>query len=92
MGTSIAKFSDDYGRRKVFLLGAILGSLGLLAGPFSPNFWVFIVTRCVCALGQSLLGTAGFAVAVNSFPPDRRAKQVSLAQGGGTWLPAGASL
>jgi len=50
-----ARFSERVGRSRSFLVGALLGSLGLAMTAFASSLLALIVWRCVTALGYGLV-------------------------------------
>lgn len=46
---------DRYGRKKVNLYGIICISLIMFAMPYSPNYLVYVILRCVYATGKTQL-------------------------------------
>lgn len=56
------KFSDHYGRKKIFLSGLILVSISSLFAPLSPNLMFLIGMRTIQAIGTSALFPAGIGI------------------------------
>jgi MFS family permease len=50
-----ARFSERVGRSRSFLVGALLGALGLAMTAFASSLLALIVWRCVTALGYGLV-------------------------------------
>jgi MFS family permease len=50
-----ARFSERVGRSRSFLVGALLGALGLALTAFASSLLALIVWRCVTALGYGLV-------------------------------------
>jgi EmrB/QacA subfamily drug resistance transporter len=82
--------SDIFGRRRVFLLGLALFTLGSLACGLAPSGGSLIAARAVQGLGAALLSPAALAILLASFaegPARNRALAAWAAvAGGGTAL------
>jgi len=74
----MAKLSDRYGRRSIYLLDIALFALGSLVVAFSPNFQVLLAGRAVQALGAGGILPVASAVIGDSFPPERRGPALGL--------------
>ena len=68
----MAKLSDRYGRRSIYLLDIALFALGSLVVAYSPNFQVLLLGRAVQALGAGGILPVASAVIGDTFPPERR--------------------
>ena len=66
------RLGDAYGRRRIFLLGALLfGGASAIAG-FAPDFSLLIVARIVQGAGGALMLPATVAIVSASVPPEDR--------------------
>lgn len=74
----MAKLSDRYGRRAIYLLDIALFALGSLVVALSPSFWVLLVGRAVQALGAGGVLPVASAVIGDTFPPERRGPALGL--------------
>ncbi|HYF46658.1 MAG TPA: MFS transporter [Acidimicrobiales bacterium] len=77
------RLADLYGRKRLFLLGALVfGAFGVVAGA-APNPGVLIAARALQACGGALMTPAAMALVLREFPEDRRAMAI------GTWGAVG---
>lgn len=59
---------DDYGRRRVFLLGAVLVVLTTLLGVAARSPWLFVLARIGQGLGAAALIACGLGLIGHAFP------------------------
>ena len=69
----MAKLSDRYGRRAIYLADVALFALGSLIVALAPSFAVLLGGRAVQALGAGGIFPVASAVIGDVFPPERRA-------------------
>jgi MFS family permease len=72
------RLADLVGRRRIFLQGLALFTLGSLLCGASPSPALLIASRVLQAAGAALLTPASLALILNAFPVERRAIAVSL--------------
>ncbi|HEY3682131.1 MAG TPA: MFS transporter [Streptosporangiaceae bacterium] len=60
--------ADDYGRRRVFLIGTGLFAASLAAGVAAPSTALFVVLRVLQGLGAAAMLTASTGLIVNAHP------------------------
>ena len=92
-GVAIAGFlllggraADMFGRRRVFLLGLVIFTLGSLLGGFSQSPAMLIVTRAMQGFGAALFSPAAFSLLLALFP-DEKSRNRAL----GAWTAVAAS-
>jgi NTE family protein len=73
-----AGIADSFGRRRVFVSGLALFTVGSLLCAIAPSADALIAFRVVQALGAALLVPSALALVLNAFPPERRAHAVAL--------------
>ncbi len=78
------RLADRFGRRLLFLLGAILYGLGAGLCGISPNPELLIAARIMQGLGAAMLIPTSLALVLVASPPDRRAGAVNQ------WIAGGA--
>ncbi|HBI15070.1 MAG TPA: MFS transporter [Desulfobulbaceae bacterium] len=66
------KFADIYGRKKVFLSGIVVYTLGSFFAILVPNIWWFLAMRAVQGLGAALFITTSMAIITSVLPPEKR--------------------
>jgi len=73
-----ARIADLLGRRRVFIFGLELFTLGSLLCAIAPSVEALIAFRVVQALGAAFLVPSALALVLNAFPPAHRAHGVAL--------------
>lgn len=58
----MGKFSDLFGRRRIFLTGLVVSFIASLLAPLSPNFAWLIVFRIMQSIGTSMMVAVGMAI------------------------------
>ncbi|MCB5181312.1 DHA2 family efflux MFS transporter permease subunit [Streptomyces sp. SMC 277] len=74
---------DRYGRRRIFVLGAVWFAVGSLLCGLAPNAGVLIAARAVQGVGGALLTPGSLALIQGSLHADDRARAVGLWSGFG---------
>ncbi|MFG3024641.1 MFS transporter [Streptomyces sp. NPDC048254] len=74
---------DQYGRRKIFVLGVVWFAVASLLCGLAPDDIVLIAARALQGIGGALLTPGSLALIQASFHPDDRAKAVGLWSGFG---------
>jgi len=81
---------DQYGRRKVFVIGVIWFAAASLLCGLAPNVGVLVAARALQGIGGALLTPGSLALIQASFHPDDRGRAVGLWSGfGGIGAAAG---
>ncbi|MFF3497988.1 MFS transporter [Streptomyces sp. NPDC003247] len=71
--------ADRIGRRKVFLAGLVVFSLGSLLCSLAPNLELLIAARAVQAVGGSMLNPVAMSIITNTFTdPRARARAIGV--------------
>ncbi|MGQ9491771.1 MAG: MFS transporter [Anaerolineae bacterium] len=79
IGTPLmAKLSDNYGRRTLYVLDVALFGLGSLIVALSPNFTVVLLGRGLQGLGAGGIFPVASAVIGDTFPPEKRGGALGL--------------
>jgi EmrB/QacA subfamily drug resistance transporter len=93
-----ARAGDLLGRRRTFLLGIAVFSLGSLAGGFAVTGWMLLAARAVQGVGAALAAPSSLALLTTAFPDGRaRMRAIGLfttvsAAGGAIGLVSGGLL
>ncbi len=74
----IGRFADIYGRRKVFVAGIIVFTVGSFLAVFVPNIGFFIISRVIQGLGAAMFLTTGMAILTLVFPAARRGRAIGM--------------
>ena len=69
---------DAIGRRRVYMAGFFLFTVGMGAMALSQNMPQAIGARVIQAVGQSMVVSNGFAISMAAFPPRDRGKIIGL--------------
>lgn len=72
------RIADRSGRRRVFLLGLVVFTVGSLLCGVAPSAWLLIAGRVVQAVGAALLMPASLALLLTATPPPARAQAVAM--------------
>jgi len=79
IGTPLmAKLSDIFGRRSIYLLDVSMFALGSLVVALSPTFAVLLVGRALQGLGAGGIFPVASAVIGDTFPPEKRGSALGL--------------
>ena len=68
----IGKISDNYGRRKPYLLFSSLMIISSLFASFTQNFRIFLITRFFFGFNLMSLGNIGFSYLAEICPKAKR--------------------
>jgi EmrB/QacA subfamily drug resistance transporter len=82
------RLGDQFGRRRIFLIGTVTFAVGATVGGVAPAFIVLVVARVVQGLGGALMLPATVAIVSHTFPAEERGK--ALGTMGGVAAIAGA--
>src|SRR6476469_8156274 len=69
---TMGRFADQFGRKRLFMLGMVLFSVGSLLCAVSPNIGFLIASRAIQAVGAAALNPVSLAIITVIFPPQRR--------------------
>jgi EmrB/QacA subfamily drug resistance transporter len=78
----IGKLADIHGRKKTYVTGIAVFSLGSLFAAFSPNIETLIALRAVQGLGGAMITTTGMAIITSVFPPTERGRAMGIVVAG----------
>ncbi|TDI77521.1 MAG: MFS transporter, partial [Bacteroidetes bacterium] len=83
MGTTVpllplSRISDVFGRKRLYLLGALIVPVGLALSTFSQDLTQLIVARVVTAVGSSMILANDNALLTQAFPASERGKAQGL--------------
>lgn len=77
------RLADQFGRKRVFLVGIVLFALSSAAAGLAPGIELLIVARVFQAAGGALLTPASLALVLPAFPIERRSTAVSATAAAG---------
>lgn len=72
------KFADIYGRKKIFITGVVIYSVGSFMAVFVPDIKWFLATRVIQGLGAAMFITTGMAILTSVYPPSTRGKVLGI--------------
>lgn len=79
IGTPImAKLSDIYGRRWIYVLDVAIFALGSLVTALSPNITILLIGRAIQGFGAGGIFPVASAVIGDTFPPEKRGGALGL--------------
>lgn len=85
-----AAIGDQWGRKRVALIGTALFALGSVVAGTAPSVAILIVGRCIQALGAALSGPSSLALVLEAFPFEKRGIAIGVfTTGGGLAAAAG---
>lgn len=74
----MGRLADQFGRRRLFVIGLSLFTVGSALCAIAPSIGALIGFRVLQGAGAGVLAPLGFAIAVLVFPPERRGFGLSL--------------
>lgn len=79
LGTPImAKLSDRFGRRNIYVIDVLLFTIGSIIVAISPSFTVVLIGRGIQGFGAGGIFPVASAVIGDTFPPDKRGGALGL--------------
>jgi EmrB/QacA subfamily drug resistance transporter len=75
---SIGRLADMIGKKKIFLAGLAIFTLGSVLCGLAPTIYWLIVFRVVQAIGAAMVMALGTAIVTEAFPPAERGKALGI--------------
>jgi EmrB/QacA subfamily drug resistance transporter len=75
---TIGRLSDRFGRRKAYVAGFVLFSLGSLVAATAPSFAILLVGRMIQAVGGGVLMAGSLALIAEHLPRNRTGRSVAI--------------
>jgi EmrB/QacA subfamily drug resistance transporter len=72
------RLADNYGRKKIFILGISIYSLFSLLLPFSTSGGILIFLRVCQGIGAAMIFCTGVAILISATPPSSRGKVLGI--------------
>lgn len=69
---------DRFGRRRLFLLGAVLAVVSSAAYALSRGFWPFLLARLAWGTAWALINVGGLTMILDTAPPTARGRAMGL--------------
>ena len=73
-----SKLADIYGKRRFFLLGMGIFSIGSLYGGFASSMIHLIAARVIQGLGAGIITPVALAMITDMFPPEKRGSMIGI--------------
>lgn len=74
----LGRFSDIYGRKKIFLAGYIVFFAGSLLSAFVPTSSLFLLSRVIQGIGASAVAATAVAILTAAFPKHLRGRVLGI--------------
>jgi EmrB/QacA subfamily drug resistance transporter len=78
LSVPFGRLADIYGRKKLFIAGFSIYSLGSLLSGLAPNQEMLIAFRIIQGIGGSMYSGSGLAIVTSVFPPGERGKAFGI--------------
>ena len=75
---SIGRWADMVGKKRIYIGGFIIFTLGSLACGVSTNVIMLIAFRVIQAIGAAMMVALGMAIVTENFPPSERGKALGI--------------
>lgn len=72
------RLADLLGRKRVYLTGFLIFTLGSALCGFSNNVWILVGMRIIQAIGAAMIMANGPAIITSTFPPQERGRALGL--------------
>ncbi|MDP6455718.1 MAG: DHA2 family efflux MFS transporter permease subunit [SAR202 cluster bacterium] len=74
----MGRLSDLIGRKRVYLIGFVIFTVGALLAGISPSLEAVIASRIFQGAGAAMIQANGMAIAMETFPPSERGKVIGM--------------
>ena len=74
----LGRLADIYGRKKIFLYGAIIFTAASLLCAWSPTQTFLIVVRVIQGIGGAMIFSTGTAMLISAYPVEERGKILGI--------------
>ncbi len=74
----LGRLADIYGRKKIFLSGAVIFTLASFLCAWSPTASFLIFIRVVQGIGGAMIFSTGTAMLISAYPPEERGKILGI--------------
>ena len=71
-------FGDRYGRKRFFLIGMAVFTIGSIACALSPSDAALIASRAIQGAGGAIMSALTLSILTTTFPPERRAAAIGI--------------
>jgi len=91
VGVFIARLADNWNRTKLVAIGVLLWGLATASCGLAGSFATLFVARIFVGIGEATLSPAAYSMISDYFPPDKRARAMSVYTSG-IYFGVGAAL
>ena len=91
MGVFIARLADNWNRTKLVAIGVLLWGLATAACGLAGSFATLFIARIFVGIGEASLSPAAYSMISDYFPPEKRARAMSVYTSG-IYFGVGAAL
>ena len=74
----LGRLADIYGRKRIFLYGAIIFTISSSLCTWSPNQTFLIIVRALQGVGGAMISATGTALLISAYPPQERGKILGI--------------
>jgi EmrB/QacA subfamily drug resistance transporter len=74
----LGRLADIYGRKRIFLYGAIIFTVASFICGFSPTATFLILLRVIQGIGGAMIFSTGTAMLISAYPPRERGKILGI--------------
>lgn len=78
IGVFLGRVADRRNRRNLILLGVVVWILATAAGGYVTSFFMLFLARVFVGVGEASLSPAAYSMLADYFPPQRRARAMSV--------------
>jgi EmrB/QacA subfamily drug resistance transporter len=75
---TFGRLSDRIGRRRIWIVGLIVFTIGSAASGLAPTLWLLVLARVLQGVGASMLMAVSPAMLVSAFPANERGRALGL--------------
>ena len=75
---TMGRFADQFGRKRMFMIGMVLFSVGSLACALAPSIGWLIAARAFQGIGAATLNPISLAIITAVFPPQKRGAAIGI--------------
>ncbi len=76
------RLSDIFGRRRLFIIGLTVSTLGSFLGGFANSVSILLLSRVLQGIGSGITFNVAIAILTSVFPGKERAKALGISQSG----------
>lgn len=78
IGLFLGRVADHWNRRNLIMVGLVIWTLSSGASAYAVGFWSLFAARLLVGFGEAALSPSAYSMLSDYFPPDKRARAMSL--------------